>query len=56
MPNFNIPVPFGNTPLYEKYFSEDRLLTSMPFTFYYMPYLVFMLKNYTAATFYEKAH
>ncbi len=54
MPNFNIPVPFGNTPLYEKYLSEDRLLTSMPFTFYYMPYLVFMLKNYSAATFYEK--
>ncbi|MBE9570332.1 MAG: radical SAM protein [Proteobacteria bacterium] len=54
MPNFNIPVPFGNTPLFEKYLGEDRLLTSMPFTFYYMPYLVFMLKNYSAATFYEK--
>jgi hypothetical protein len=54
MPNFNIPVPFGNTPLYEKYFNEDRLLTSMPFSFYYMPYLVFTLKNYTAATYYEK--
>jgi len=40
MPNFNIPVPFGNTPLFEKYLGEDRLLTSMPFTFYYMPYLV----------------
>ena len=51
MPNFNIPVPFGNTPLYEKYLNEDRLLTSMPFTFYYMPYLVFMLKNYSAADF-----
>ena len=54
MPNFNIPVPFGNTPLYERYLGEDRLLTSVPFTFYYMPYLVFMLKNYSAATFYEK--
>jgi radical SAM superfamily enzyme YgiQ (UPF0313 family) len=54
MPNFNIPVPFGNTPLYDKYMEEDRLLTSMPFTFYYMPYLVFMLKNYDAASFYEK--
>ena len=38
----------------EKYLSEDRVLTSMPFTFYYMPYLVFMLKNYSAAAFYEK--
>jgi hypothetical protein len=54
MPNFNIPVPFGNTPLYEKYLDEDRILESMPFTFYYMPYLVFRLKNYSAATFYEK--
>ncbi len=54
MPNFNIPVPFGNTPLSEKYLSEDRVLTSMPFTFYYMPYLVFMLKNYSAAAYYEK--
>jgi radical SAM superfamily enzyme YgiQ (UPF0313 family) len=54
MPNFNIPVPFGNTPLFEKYAGENRLLTSMPFTFYYMPYLVFTLKNYTAAAFYEK--
>lgn len=54
MPNFNIPVPFGNTPLYEKYRNEDRLLTTMPFTFYYMPYLIFVLKNYDAATFYKK--
>ncbi len=54
MPNFNIPVPFGNTPLYEKYLSEGRLLTSMPFTFYYIPYLVYMLKNYSPVTFYEK--
>jgi radical SAM superfamily enzyme YgiQ (UPF0313 family) len=54
MPNFNIPVPFGNTPLYEKYLGEDRILESMPFTFYYMPYLVYKLKHYTVATFYEK--
>ncbi len=54
MPNFNIPVPFGNTPLSEKYLSEGRVLTSMPFSFYYMPYLVFMLNNYSAAAYYEK--
>jgi radical SAM superfamily enzyme YgiQ (UPF0313 family) len=54
MPNINIPVPFGNTPLYDKYFSENRLLTSMPFTFYYQPYLVFLLKHYAPTTFYEK--
>jgi len=54
MPNFNIPVPFGNTPLYERYLSEDRVLTAMPFTFYYMPYLVYTLKNYSPVVFYEK--
>jgi radical SAM superfamily enzyme YgiQ (UPF0313 family) len=54
MPNFNIPVPFGNTPLYERYFSEGRILTAMPFTFYYMPYLVYTLKNYSSTAYYEK--
>ena len=54
MPNVNIPVPFGNTPLYEKYLREGRILASMPFTFYYMPYLVYTLKNYSPVTFYEK--
>ncbi|MDP2920344.1 MAG: radical SAM protein [Dehalococcoidia bacterium] len=54
MPNFNIPVPFGNTPLYEKYLSENRTLTTMPFSFYYLPYLVYTLKNYDPVSFYEK--
>jgi hypothetical protein len=54
IPNFNIPVPFGNTPIYDKYLSEGRLLKAMPFTFYYMPYLAYMPKNYSPLTFYEK--
>jgi hypothetical protein len=54
MPNFNIPVPFGNTPLSERYLREGRILTTMPFTFYYMPYLVYTLKNYSPAVFYKK--
>jgi radical SAM superfamily enzyme YgiQ (UPF0313 family) len=54
MPNFNIPVPFGKTPLSERYLSEDRILTSMPFSFYYMPYLAYVLRNYSAAEYYEK--
>lgn len=53
IPNFNIPVPFGNTPLYEKYLSEGRILTGMPFSFYYLPYLVYTLKNYDPVVFYE---
>jgi hypothetical protein len=54
VPTYNIPVPFGNTPLYEKYLNENRLLTSMPFSFYYMPYLVYRLKHYSPLHFYEK--
>jgi radical SAM superfamily enzyme YgiQ (UPF0313 family) len=54
VPNINIPVPFGSTPLYEKYLSEKRILTTMPFTFYYQPYLVYSLKNYSPVNFYEK--
>ena len=29
-------------------------MTAMPFSFYYMPYLVYMLKNYSPVVFYEK--
>jgi Radical SAM superfamily len=54
MPNFNIPVPFGNTPLYARYTQEDRLLASMPFSFYYMPYVVVTVQNYGPIEFYEK--
>lgn len=54
MPNFNIPIPFGNTPIYERYISEGRILTAMPFTFYYMPYLVYTLMHYSPSAFYEK--
>jgi hypothetical protein len=54
MPNLNIPVPFGNTPLYEEYLSEGRILTTMPFSFYHMPYLVYTLNNYSPVIFYEK--
>ena len=45
-PAINIPVPFGNTPLYDTHLSEGRLLRQMPFHFYYAPYLVTTLKHY----------
>jgi hypothetical protein len=54
MPNFNIPVPFGDTPLFERFLAEDRILKTMPFVFYYMPYLTFVVKNYSPASYYEK--
>jgi radical SAM superfamily enzyme YgiQ (UPF0313 family) len=53
-PALNIPVPYGGTPLYAQLEEEDRILRSMPFSFYYTPYLVMMLKNYDSVTYYEK--
>lgn len=53
-PTINIPVPFGGTPLHDTLTANNRILTTMPFTFYYAPYLVTTLKNYDPITYYEK--
>ena len=53
-PVVNIPVPFGGTPLYDEYLKAGRILTSMPFTFYYFPYLATTLSNYDPLAFYGK--
>lgn len=53
-PVVNIPHPFGGTPLFDRYLNESRILTSMPFAFYYSPHLVTRLKNYTPPVFYQK--
>ncbi len=53
-PTVNIPTPFGETPLYDQYLHEGRILESMPFTFYYEPYLVTTVKNYSPVAYYEK--
>src|SRR5262245_44448578 len=53
-PAINIPHPFGGTPLYDQYLDEDRILTAMPFSFYYAPYLVTRLKHYSAEAYYRK--
>jgi len=53
-PTVNIPVPFGGTPLFETQLAEDRILKSMPFSFYYLPFLVTKLKNYHPVEYYEK--
>ena len=53
-PTINIPTPYGRTPLYESYLKEGRILASMPFAFYYMPYLVMTLRNYAPLDYYEK--
>ncbi len=53
-PTINIPTPYGRTPLYDDYMAKGRILTSMPFAFYYMPFLPMTLKNYSPSTYYEK--
>ncbi len=52
-PTINIPTPFGGTPLFDRYLDEGRILTSMPFAFYYAPHIVTTLKNYDPVTYYE---
>ncbi len=53
-PTFNIPVPFGGTPLYEQQLAAGRVLEAMPFTFYYLPYVVLRLEHYHPIEYYEK--
>jgi len=52
-PNFNVPTPFGGTPLHDAYLRAGRILTPMPFCFYYTPYLVTTLAHYTPERFYD---
>jgi radical SAM superfamily enzyme YgiQ (UPF0313 family) len=49
-----IPVPYGGTPLYDAYLAEDRILQRMPFSFYYLPYLVVRLKHYDPLEYYDR--
>ena len=53
-PVLNIPIPFGGTPLFERYLAADRILKPMPFSFYCTPYLTTTLENYNPLEYYEK--
>jgi hypothetical protein len=53
-PVFNIPMPFGGTPMFEQYMKDGRILKAMPFAFYSFPYLAFVLKNYDPISYFEK--
>jgi hypothetical protein len=53
-PTINIPVPFGGTPLYERYLAEDRVLRAMPFAFYYAPFTVARPRHYEIVEFYDE--
>jgi hypothetical protein len=53
-PQVAIPTPFGGTPLYDRHRREGRILETMPFAFYYQPYLVTVPCHYEPAEYYEK--
>ncbi len=53
-PAINIPMPFGGTPLHGELVSDGRVLASMPFAFYYAPYLVSIPRHYDPVTYYGK--
>ncbi len=53
-PVINIPTPFGGTPQYDRQLAAGRILEAMPFSFYYMPYLVMTLENYSPLEYYER--
>ncbi len=52
-PALNIPTPFGGTPFFDDCLRDGRILKTMPFALYYVPYLVMKLRNYDAITYYE---
>lgn len=52
-PTINIPSPFGGTPLYDRLYRDGRILRSMPFAFYYNPYLAITPKHYDPLSYYD---
>jgi hypothetical protein len=53
-PTVNIPTPFGNTPLYDRALANHQILESMPFGFYYTPFLVTTMSRYRPVEVYDK--
>src|SRR2546429_3620443 len=53
-PTVNIPTPFGNTPLYDRALANRQILESMPFSFYYTPFLVTTMPHYSPVEYYDK--
>ncbi len=52
-PGVNIPTPFGGTPLFDQLRRQGRVLTAMPFAFYYNPYLTFLPAHYSPVEYYR---
>jgi radical SAM superfamily enzyme YgiQ (UPF0313 family) len=53
-PVVNIPHPFGGTPLHDTLLRAGRILTTLPFSFYYSPYLATVPLHYDPVAYYEK--
>lgn len=53
-PQFNIPMPYGGTPMFDEYVRSGRILTAMPFAFYYTPYLVATFEHYGPVEYYDQ--
>ncbi len=53
-PVVNIPHPFGGTPLFEAQLAAGRILTSLPFSFYYSPYVASVPRHYGPVEYYER--
>jgi len=53
-PTLNIPIPFGGTPMYDRYLAEGRILTEIPFAFYYTPYLIIRPRHYDPLSYYDQ--
>lgn len=52
-PGLNIPTPFGGTPFFDRLWAEGRVLSAMPFAFYYDPYLTFIPAHYSPEEYYR---
>ena len=52
-PGVNIATPFGGTPLFQRLSAEGRILKTMPFAFYFNPYLTFVPAHYEPAEYYD---
>jgi hypothetical protein len=52
-PTMNIPTPFAGTPFFDQLYAESRIIKALPLSFYYRPYLVIKLKNYSVVEYYE---
>jgi hypothetical protein len=53
-PTINIPTPFAGTPLYDAWYRSNRILSCMPFAFYYNPWLAIVPAHYSPYDYYTR--